>query len=217
MKTDSQLQHDVMAELKWEPSVHAENIGVEVRHGVVALSGHVDSYAEKWSAEHAAKRVSGVNSLTVDINVRLSPSSQRSDADIARTAENILQWTSSLPRNAIRLMVEKGWITLTGQVEWDFQRLTAAAAVRHLMGVTGVSDQITLKPLVSFSAAQLDIERALKRRAKTNAEAISVVVRGANVILSGTVNSWSERELAAHSAWSAPGVHKVIDNIAVSF
>ena len=217
MKTDTQLQQDVIAELKWEPSVNAAQIGVEVKDGIVTLAGHVSSYAEKWDAERAAQRVSGVKALAIEMDVKLSGSSKRTDADIARSAENTLQWTTYLPKDSIKVMVESGWITLSGKVDWEFQRQAAAKGVRYLMGVTGVSDQIVIKPKVSLSAVKSEIEAALKRRATADAQKISVEVQGADVTLTGKVHSWSERDLARHSAWGTPGVRNVVDNMTVGY
>jgi osmotically-inducible protein OsmY len=217
MKTDTQVQQDVIAELKWEPSVNAAQIGVEVKDGIVTLAGHVSSYAEKWDAERAAQRVSGVKALAIEMDVKLSGSSKRTDADIAGSAENALQWITYLPKDSVKVMVEDGWITLSGEVNWEYQRQTAAGAVRYLVGVTGVSNQIAIIPKVSLSAVKSDIEAALKRRAQADAQKISVEVRGADVTLTGTVHSWSERELATHSAWGTPGVHNVVNNITVTY
>jgi len=149
--------------------------------------------------------------------VNLPGSSVRNDADIARAAENVLQWTSNSPNDAVKVMVENGWVTLTGSVEWDYQRLAAAQAVRHLLGVSGLSDQITLKPKVAGSSVKFEIQAALDRRAKSEAKNISVEVDGGNVTLSGVVNSWNERQLARNSAWGTPGVNNVIDNITVAY
>jgi osmotically-inducible protein OsmY len=217
MKTDTQVQQDVIAELKWEPSVNPTHIGVEVQDGVVTLAGHVDSYAEKWNAERAAQRVSGVKALAIEMDVKLAGSSQRNDVDIARSAENALDWMTYLPDDSVKVMVEDGWITLSGDVSWEYQRQTAAGAVRYLMGVKGVSNDISIKPKVSVSAVKSDIEAALKRRANADAQNISVDVRGNDVTLTGTVHSWSERDLARDSAWGAPGVRNVVDNITVTY
>ena len=217
MKTDSQVQQDVLAELKWEPSVDAARIGVEVTDSIVTLAGHVDSFAEKWDAERAVQRVAGVKALATEIDVALPGSSQRNDADIARAAESALQWTTFLPKDAVKIMVESGWVTLTGEVPWEYQRQSASAAVRYLMGVTGVSDQIVIKPRVTASAVQSDIEAALKRHAHADAQKISVAVNGADVTLSGKVPSWSERDLARNSAWGTPGVSSVTDNITIGY
>jgi len=216
MKTDSQLQHDVIEELGWEASVNAAQIGVSVKDGITSLSGDVGSFGEKWDAEQAAQRVSGVKGLAVDIQVNLPGSAKRSDADIARAVENVLQWTSLLPLDSVKVMVENGWVTLAGEVDWEYQRQSASRAVRYLMGVTGVSDQIALKPAVSLSDVKSDIEAALKRRARDDAKDITVQVHGTDVILSGTTHSWAESELARHAAWSAPGVRQVVDNITVT-
>ena len=217
MKTDAELQQDVMAELKWESSVNATKIGVEVTEGVVTLAGHVNSYAEKWSAEEAALRVAGVKSLTVEMDVKLMGLSKRNDIDIAESAQHILKWTSYLADNSIKIMVEDGWITLTGEVDWDYQRTAVATAVRYLTGVIGVTNKIYLNPKASLSAIKSDIEKALKRQDIQDAPKINVEVKGSDVILSGTVHSWSERNVARHSAWCAPGVHKVIDNITLVY
>jgi osmotically-inducible protein OsmY len=216
MKTDAQLKQDVIAELAWEPSVNASKIGVEVEGGIVTLAGHVDSYTEKVHAERAAQRVSGVKALAVEMDVRLPGSNQRTDADIARSAENALEWTSYLP-SSVKVKAEKGWITLSGEVEWDYQRKGASDAIRHLMGVTGVSDEIAIKPKALVSAVKADIEAALKRHAKAEAQHITVEVRGSDVTLGGKVHTWSERELAASSAWATPGVRSVVDNITIAF
>jgi len=215
MKTDHQVQQDVIQELHWEPSIDSTQIGVAVKDGIVTLTGDVGSYAEKWDAELVCQRIQGVRGTAIEIQVTLPGASQRSDTDIARTAENILQWATVLPVEAIKVQVEKGWITLTGDVEWDYQRQAASRAVRHLMGVTGVSDQISIKPAVSLSAVKTDIEAALKRRAAVDAHDISVEVKGSDIFLTGTIHSWQDRELARRSAWNTPGVRNVFDNITV--
>jgi osmotically-inducible protein OsmY len=217
VKTDAQLQQDVIAELKWEPSVNAAQIGVEVKAGVVTLAGHVGSYTEKWKAESAAQRVAGVKGLAIEMDVRLEGTSKRTDADIAESADNILQWTTNLPADSVKVMVEGGWVTLSGQVDWEYQKRSATGTVRDLLGVRGVSNQIIIKPIASSSAVKADIEAALKRRAHDDAQNIQVSVAGNAVTLTGTVHSWSEREMAAQSAWGTPGVHSVDDNLTVSY
>jgi len=217
MKTDSELKQDVLAELKWEPSINAAHIGVEVEDGVVTLAGHVDSFAEKWAAEVATQRVTGVKALAVEIDVRLAGSAKRNDGDIARSAANILDWTASLPKDSVKVLVQDGWVTLTGAVSWEFQRQAADAAVRHLMGVTGLSNNIVLDPAVSLSVVKSDIEAALKRRATTDARHIEVEVHGTDVTLTGTVHSWSERDLAMSSAWGTPGVKNVVDRLTTTY
>ncbi len=211
MKTDRQLQQDVSAELEWEPSVHAAHIGVEVREGVVTLAGQVASYAEKWSAERVAQRVSGVKAMATELTVQLTSLSQRTDADIAASVENLLEWSATLPAGVIKVMVEGGWVTLSGTVDWKFQKQSAADSIRHLMGVVGVSDQITIKPSVSATVVKSDIEAALKRAALADAHQIAVTVHGTDVTLSGTVHNWAERETATNSAWRTPGVRNVVD------
>jgi len=217
MKTDAQLQQDVIAELNWEPSVNAAQIGVEVKDGIVTLAGHVDSYAGKYDAERAAQRVAGVKALAIEMDVTLPGSSKRNDADIARSSENVIEWMTYLPKGSVKIKVEGGWITLSGEVDWEYQRQAALSGVRYLMGVTGVSNQIAVKSKVSLRAVKSDIEAALKRRAKSDAQNISVKVQGGDVTLSGTVHSWSERELASDAAWGTPGVRKVVDNITVAY
>lgn len=220
MKTDSQLQQDVSAELKWEPSVHAARIGVEVKDGVVTLAGQVDSYSEKWNAERAAQRVAGVKAMTTELKVHLAGLSKRTDADVAEAVENVLEWTSSLPAGAIKVMVEGGWVTLSGDVDWQYQRQAATDSVRHMMGVSGVSDQISIKPSLPFvtaTAVKSDIEAALKRTSVADAKQISVAVHGSDVTLSGTVHSWDERYTATNPAWGTPGVRNVVDMMTLAY
>ncbi|MQY52234.1 BON domain-containing protein [Rhodocyclus tenuis] len=216
MKTDSQLQHDVSDELTWEPAVHAAQIGVEAKDGVITLAGEVGSYAEKWAAERAAQRVAGVMALAVDIDVKLNPLSKRSDADIARSAENVLEWMTALRDGCVKVIVEDGWITLSGEVDWHYQRQAAVDAVCHLLGVTGVSDQIAIKPDAPFNAIKSDIEAAIKRRVDGHANTVHVAVHDAEVTLSGTIRDWSERDLVTHAAWCTPGVRRVIDRLTVA-
>lgn len=217
MKTDSELQRDVLDELKWEPSVHASDIGVEAKQGVVTLVGHVGSFIEKWNAERAAQRVSGVKALAVEMEVKLPGSVTRSDADIAQSAKNILDWGSSLPYDSVKVMAEGGWVTLTGQVDWQFQKQAAAENIRFLLGLKGITNQILIKKIVAPSAIQSGVEAALKRSSRPSHQNLSVDARGDEVTLTGNVHSWSERDAAVQSAWSAPGVHDVIDKITVTY
>ena len=225
MKTDGQLQQDLIAELKWEPALHAAQIGVEVDGGVVTLAGTVGSYAEKWQAERAAQRVAGVRALAVEIEVELPALGRRNDADIARAAQNTLDWIAALPVDGVKVLVEDGWVTLSGQVDWQYQRQAASDAVRDLLGVVGLSNQIGIRAVPSQkevqpdaqAVIQSDIEAALRRRAKSDAQTISVAVDTGDVTLTGTVHSWSERELAMHSAWGAPGVRTVIDRMTLNY
>lgn len=217
MKTDSQLQSDVIAELAWEPSIHSEEIGVEAKGGVVTLAGHVGTYSEKLAAERAAMHVVGVKALAVEIDVRLVGANARTDGDIARTVENVLQWTTCLPKDAVKIMVEGGWVTLSGEVNWDYQRKAAVDAVRYLMGVKGVSNVIAIKPTVSAPLVKADIEAALVRQARKDSNSISVSVNGNDVTLSGSVHNWSERNLATQTAWGTPGVRTVTNNTTVTY
>jgi osmotically-inducible protein OsmY len=217
MKTDSQLQQDVMAELKWAPDVHATQIGVEVKNGIVTLAGEVSSYAEKWNAERATQKVNGVKALAVEMTVKLTSLVKRTDADIAESSRNILNWTGSLPEDGIKVLVEGGWLTLSGDVEWQYQRQVAAECVRNLVGVIGVSNQIGLRPSLSASVVKSDIEAALKRRAADDAKSIAVEVKGSDVTLTGTVHSWAERDLATRSAWGAAGVRNVVDKLTLVY
>ncbi len=217
MKTDAQLKSDVLAELKWEPSVDASKVGVEVSGGIVTLAGHVASFGEKWHAERATQRVAGVKALAVEIDVKIPGSSVRTDADIALAAEQALHWVSYMPTDAVKVMVEKGWVTLSGSVEWDYQRQTAVSAVRYLMGVKGVSNEVELKSRASATGVKADIQAAMKRHAEYDGQDISVSVEDGDVTLTGTVHSLWARELARQSAWGTPGVHHVVNNLNVSF
>jgi osmotically-inducible protein OsmY len=216
MKTDAELKQDIIAELTWEPSVNASQIGVEVKDGIVTLAGHVDSYAEKCHAEKATQRVAGVKALAVEMDVKLPGLSKRTDGDVARSAKNVLEWAAYLPKDSIKVKCEKGWITLSGEVEWDYQRQSSKDAVRPLLGVVGVNDEITVKPRASMNAVKSEIEAALKRQARADAQHISVEVHGGDVTLSGKVHSWSERNLATSSALAAPGVRNVIDKLTIA-
>ena len=213
MKTDLQVQQDVIDELRFEPAIESTKIGVEVTDGVVTLTGHVGSYSEKCAAERAAQRVYGVKALAIEMNVALLGPSERADSDIARTVELALSWTQGLANEPIKVMVESGWVTLSGEVEWDYLRQIATGAVRHLMGVTGVSETIALRNRPSSAVVKSDIEAALKRRWDEDADDISVEVLGSTVTLSGNVHNWWDREVVQQSAWAAPGVRSVVDNL----
>ncbi|MEO6280298.1 BON domain-containing protein [Roseateles sp.] len=211
MKTDNQLQQDVSAELKWEPAVQSARIGVEVKDGVVTLAGQVDSFAQKWNAERAALRVAGVKALAIELQVRLTSLSERTDADIAEAVENVLAWTSPLPECAIQVKVEKGCVTLSGTVDWQYQRQAAADSVSQMMGVTWVSNQIGIKPKVTVTVVKSDIEAALKRASIADAKQIAVAIHGSDVTLSGSVRNWGERNTATLAAWGTSGVRNVVD------
>jgi osmotically-inducible protein OsmY len=216
MKTDSELQRDVLDELAWEPSVNAAEIGVSAKDGIVTLSGYVSSYAERYAAEDAAKRVYGVKAIANELKVKLPGSSIRSDEDIAATAVRALESNVFVPADKIRVTVRDGWLTLEGTVEWQYQKHAAERAVRYLTGVKGVTDLITIQPRVTSTEVKQKIEEALKRSAEMDARRVDVKVRDGEVILEGTVRSWAEREEAERAAWAAPGVRRVEDHIAVS-
>ena len=216
MNGDRQLQLDVLDELRWEPGVKATDIGVTVKDGVVMLEGTVESYAEKWAAEEAVKRLPGVKALAMDIEVKLPGSSERSDTDIAQAAENSLKWDVAVPHKQIKVSVERGFVTLEGEVDWQFQKSAADRAVRHLKGVKGLNNFITIKPKVAPENVREKIEAALKRNALLDAEQIIVQSDGGKVTLSGTVHSWTELDAAVDAAWAAPGVSEVKNLLTVS-
>jgi osmotically-inducible protein OsmY len=215
-RTDAQIQWNVLAELRWEPRVNPSEIGVAAKDGVVTLTGWVDSYTKKWAAEEAAHRVQGVKAVANDIGVRLSIAGERTDADIAAAAVRALQWNALTPADKIDVTVSKGWTTLKGEVEWQYQREEAERAVRPLLGVKGVTNLIVVKPKNLPQDIRKKIEDALVRTARTDASQITVEVQGSKVILRGSVRSWVEREEAARQAWSAPGVTAVDNKIIVS-
>src|SRR5258706_9159516 len=190
MKTDSELQRDVLDELSWEPSVNAAHIGVSVKDGVVTLSGHVPSYAEKYGAELAAKRVYGVKAVANELEVKLPGSSKRSDEAIAVAAVKALQSNLLVPADKIKVTVRNAWVTLEGEVDWQYQKEAAERTLRYLTGVAGVTDVITIKPRVTPAEVKSKIEEALKRSAEMDARRVGVEVRDGEVILRGSVRSW---------------------------
>jgi len=217
MKTDLQLQRDVAEELDCEPALNAARIGVVVQAGAVIMVGSVANYADKRSAEHAALRVSGVLTLCSELSVELEHADMRSDAEVAASVEQALQWSTKLAEGAITINVNCGWVTLNGVVDWQYQKQAAASAVHHVHGVVGVTDLIELRPHVSALDIQTEIEAALKQLARGDSRQLHVAVDGSRVVLTGAAHSSSERDAAMRSAWGAPGVQDVVDSMTSTY
>jgi osmotically-inducible protein OsmY len=213
MKTDSQLQQDVIDELQWEPRVDHAHVGVAVKDGIVTLSGFVKSYAEKLAAEKAARRVKGVRGLAEEIEVRFDSQPKTADPEIAKRIADIFDWSVAIPDERINVKVEHGWVTLSGDVDWHYQRDAAKNAAARINGVKGVTNLIDVKKAPSPGDVRDRIVSALKRAADVDASSISVLTDGGTVRLSGKVHSWYERQVAERAAWAAPGVYRVEDNI----
>lgn len=220
MNNDFDVQRSVQNQLNWEPGIsNPSKIGVAVKDGVVTLTGTVNSYFEKWAAERAAKRIAGVRALAVELEVKLFGSFKRTDTDIAKAAEDYLNWDVTVPNDRVKVIVEDGWVTLDGSVDWQYQKANAEDDVRNLAGVRGVSNNIVLKPVATVAPAEIKskIEAALKRSAILDAQSIKVQTEGSKVTLTGNVTSWVEREEAENAAWAAPGVTDVKDLINISY
>jgi osmotically-inducible protein OsmY len=216
MKTDSELQQDVMIELKWEPTIKAAEIGVGVKDGVVTLSGYVDSFWKKWAAERAALRVFGVKAVAEELRVRLPGSLKRSDEDIARAASDALEWNVSVPHDRVKVQVQDGVVTLTGQVDWWYQGDAAVDVVRKLVGVVSVNNNMIIESTVAPQDVKDKIENAFRRNALLDARRVTVETHGGKVILRGSVRNWAEREQVLWAAWAAPGVSDVESHITFS-
>jgi osmotically-inducible protein OsmY len=212
---DDELRQYIIDELEFEPRIDAANIGVAVEDGVVTLSGHVANYSEKVAAEHAVQRVRGVRGIAEEIEVRYPDEKKTADDQIAKRALDILAWNTTIPDEAVRVKVQKGWVTLSGKVGWQYQKLAAADAVRRLSGVMGVSNLIEVTPKVHAADVKNSIETALKRSAEVEAKGIRIQVDGNKVVLDGHVHSWLERSAAERAAWSVPGVTTVRDNLSI--
>jgi osmotically-inducible protein OsmY len=213
---DIELRKDVVEELEWDPSIDARTIGVAIEDGIIALTGHVSSYADKANAEKIVKRVHGVQGVANDLEVKLPTSFERDDVDIARSAVNALEWNVSVPKDRIKVTVSKGWVTLDGTVDWYYQKRAAEDVVFLLAGVRGVANNISVTTKhVHVQDVKGKIEAALKRNAEIDSKKIVVQASDGKVTLSGTVRSWVEREDAVNAAWAAPGVMNVVDQIRI--
>ena len=212
---DYELKQAVLAELEWVPEVDASKIGLSAEDGVITQTGRVHTYSEKWNAERIVKRVRGVKGLANDIEVAVTIGDQRDDTDIAQSAVNALEWNSSVPKNRITVTVSKGRITLEGEVDWNYQKRAAEDAVRSLRGIHGVTNQIAIRPRVAVADVKSKIEAALRRNAELDAKNIVVETSDSSVTLRGNVRSWVERDDAVNAAWAAPGVTRVLDQIAI--
>ena len=217
MKTDSQLQHDVLEQLKWEPSIREAEIATAVKDGVVTLSGFVDSYAEKYLAVRAMERLDGVMAVVDNLTVKLPSRHVRPDTEIAHAAVNVLKWDTMVPHDKIKMSVREGWITLEGEVDWRYHKTAAERALRYLTGVKGVTNLIVVRPPhATAHDVSKKIKQVLHRTAELDAERINVEAHDGVVTLTGTVRSYAERQDVERAAWSAPGVSSVDDRLAVS-
>ncbi len=215
MKTDADLKRDVLTELSWDPLVPETRVGVAVSEGVVTLTGHLDTYAEKVAAKRAAERVGGVKAIAVEIDVIPLGIHQRSDTEIAAAVEHAMAWNTSVPADQVKVTVEKGWVTLEGELDWNFQRLAVERMIRPLKGVVGISDDIRLKALPLPTNLSNRIKEALTRQAMREAKRIEIAVDGSVVTLRGHVHSWAERNSAEGATWSAPGVSRVNNQLTI--
>lgn len=215
MKSDAELKQDVEAELAWDPAIKAAAIGVAVKDGVVTVSGHLENYAEKWAVEDALRRIGGVKAIALELDVALSPDHHRSDTDIANAAQAALKWHALIPPSAVRVTVSNGWITLDGEMDWEYQRKSAENALRNLKGVMGITNLIKLKPRPLISDLQQRVQSALTRQAIREAKKLDIQFKDGTVTLKGAVHSWHERDAVAGALWSVPGVRLVINELTI--
>jgi osmotically-inducible protein OsmY len=215
MKTDSQLQKDVIAQLNWEPILHASEIGVSVKDGVATLTGIVDTFTKKIAAEKAAKKVSGIKAIAVDIQVGLSPVFKKTDTEIAEIVLNALKLHTAVQEDKIKIKVEDGLVTLEGKVEWEYQRKTAQEAIENLPGVRDVNNLIIVSPTVLAADLRKKINEAFHRSATIDAEKVQIDAIGSKVVLRGTVRSMAEKDDAEEAVWAAPGVTTVDNRLTI--
>jgi osmotically-inducible protein OsmY len=213
--TDSQIMKDVSDELHWDPSLQNDDIAVSVRDGVVTLAGWTKSYLDKWRAERVASRIKGVKAVVNDLDVHLPSSSTRTDPEIARAVVDALRWNPSVPADRVKVKVEKGWVTLEGDVDWYFEREAAERAVRYITGVKGVTNLVSVHAQPTAADVKEKIKEALSRGASFDADRITVEVEGHKAILKGTVRSYAERRDAERAALNAPGITEVDNRITV--
>lgn len=216
MSEDLKLQQRVIDELQFDPSVDVAHVGVTARNGVVTLTGHVETYREKFAAERAARRVKGVSAVAQEIEVRLPSDKKSADDEIAARALKLIEWDVALPKGAISVKVEHGNVTLVGEVDWAYQRAEAEYDMRKLSGVKAVINEVHVRPQVKPNDVHAQIRGAFERAAELDANDVTVEVKDGKVFLGGRVKSWIEREEAERAAWSTPGVVAVEDNILIA-
>ena len=213
---DNEIRRKVLAELDWDPSIDASDVGVAVKDGVVALTGTISSYWQEKEVERVVKRVTGVRAVAEELTIKLPGTAERSDVDIAQSVLSGLRFNVAVPTNHVQVTVENGWVTLEGQVEWQYQKSAAESGIKYLMGVKGVTNNIEIKPRVSSADVKAKIEAAFERLAQFDANQITIEAQGEKVILRGSVHSWDEKDQAEQAAWAAPGVTSVENHVVVA-